>query len=245
MRRQIISDRTIMKRRQFISKNLAGLTSFISLPFLLSFIPTKNIKKQTLPKVLLLGDSISIGYFPYVKDFLRNQAEVTRPFKPDGKPENCQGTTYGISNVERWIGTEKWDIIHFNFGLHDLKHVDPLTGKNSQNPEDPRQAEPKTYKKQLTKITRILKATRAKLIFATTTPYPDEVGGPYRAFKDEEFYNRIAMRIMKKFEIPINDLHAFVLPQMKQLQRSSNVHFTDEGSKALAEQVSTVIMKYV
>jgi len=234
-----------MQRRRVIYKYLVAFFGVFAAPGLTGFAKRNKLGPEALPKVLILGDSISIGYFPYVKVFLQNKADVTRPFKSDGIPENCQGTTNGIMNVERWIGHEKWDVIHFNFGLHDLKHVNPVTGKNSQNPADPRQAEPKQYKKLLRQITEILKKTGAKLIFATTTPYPEQVNGPCRTFGDEKVYNEIAVRIMKKFNVPINDLHAFILPRMMQLQRPNNVHFTDEGSKALGERVSTVIAGFL
>lgn len=228
-----------MKREEFLKLGMAGMASF--------FIPnvSYSFTHAALPKVLILGDSISIGYFPFVKEYLKGKAELTRPFRSEGKAENCQGTTNGIANIDRWIGDTKWDVIHFNFGLHDIKHVDPDNGKNSDKLEHPRQAEPKQYKKNLKQITKKLKATGARLIFATTTPYPEKVGGPLRKYGDAEIYNKIAIKIMKQNKIPVNDLYAFVLPRIGDLQRPKNVHFTESGSKALAEQVSNYIIGYL
>jgi acyl-CoA thioesterase-1 len=172
---------------------------------------------------------------------MEEKAFVTRPFKQDGSPENCAGTTNGVQHIDRWIGKTKWDLIHFNFGLHDIKHVDPETGKNSKDPAHPHQADPKQYKKNLEVIVEKLKTTGVKLVFATTTPYPDEVGGPLRDPGMPEKYNKVALRIMKKNGIMVNDLHAFVLPRMEELQRPNNVHFTEAGSRALAGQVANVI----
>ena len=228
-----------MKRIEFLKLGMAGMASSI-FPF---GVYAGDVK--ALPKVLILGDSISIGYFPYVKEYLKGKADVTRPFKSDGKPENCQGTTNGIANIDRWIGDAKWDVIHFNFGLHDIKHVHPETGKNSNELKDPRQAEPKQYRKNLQLITKKLTATGAKLVFATTTPYPENVGGPLRAYGDAEKYNKIALKIMKKQNVQIDDLFGFILPKMDELQRPNNVHFTDEGSKELGEQVSKFIIGYL
>ena len=227
-------------RRDFIKKASALCTTFFVKP---GFV--WSMQEENLPKVLILGDSISIGYYPIVKELLKGKAEVVRPFKVNGSPENCQGTTNGIQHIDRWIGHTKWDVIHFNFGLHDLKHVDPETGKNSDNVKDPRQAEPKQYKRNLDDITRKLLSTEAKLIYATTTPYPKEVGGPVRVYGDAKKYNKIAVKIMKKHAIPVNDLYAFVLPQMTALQRPNNVHFTEKGSKALAESVVNHISGYL
>ena len=108
--------------------------------------------RSKLPNVLILGDSISIGYTPFVKELLEGEATIFRPLFENGRAENCQGTTNGIKNIDRWIGTKQWDIIHFNFGLHDLKHVDPVTRKNSNKKDDPPQAELKQYKKNLEEI---------------------------------------------------------------------------------------------
>jgi acyl-CoA thioesterase-1 len=189
-----------------------------------------------LPEVLIIGDSISIGYTPLVQQLMEGKVMVTRPYKENGDAENCQGTTNGIANIDRWLGDTKWDVIHFNFGLHDIKHIKADSGKNSNDPNDPHQTDLKQYKKNLSEIVEKLKATGAKLIFATTTPYPKGTK-PYRAFGDDIKYNKVAKKIMKKNGIPVNDLHAFVFPRMEQLQKPVNVHFTEVGSKALAEQV--------
>ena len=222
-------------RRDFLIKTLS-VSAVFALPNIVLGITNKK-----LPNVLIIGDSISIGYYPFVKEMMKEKALVTRPFKEDGSPENCQGTTNGVKNIDRWLGDAKWDLIHFNFGLHDIKHVDPLTGKNSKDPEHPLQADLKQYKKNLEVIVENLTTTGAKLVFATTTPYPDEVGGPLRDPRMPEKYNKAALKIMKKNEIMINDLFAFVLPRMAELQRPNNVHFTEAGSRELAKQVAKII----
>lgn len=213
------------------------LTTFALTP-VFAFPKIMFAAKDELPNVLILGDSISIGYTPYVKQFLAGRANVSRPMLDNEKAENCQGTTNGVKHIKRWLGDTEWDVIHFNFGLHDLKHVDPVTGKNSNNPNDPQQANLKQYKKNLTEIVEVLKSTEATLIFATTTPYPDVVDGPLRKPGMPEKYNNAATKIMNKNGISINNLHAFVVPRMNEIQKPNNVHFTDEGSRALAEKVA-------
>jgi len=203
-----------------------------------------NVSNQNLPNVLIIGDSISIGYTPFVKEMLAGKANVTRPMLEDGNPENCEGTTKGVQNIKRWLtnsgagdSASQWDIIHFNFGLHDIKHVDPVTGENSNNPKHPLQAALKQYKKNLEIIVDILRTSRATLIFATTTPYPDKVGGPLRDPGMSAKYNSAAVKIMNRNEIIIDDLYTFMLPRMNELQLPENVHFTTEGYQALAQKV--------
>ncbi len=187
--------------------------------------------------ILLIGDSISIGYTPFVQELLKYTANVKRPLQDDGNAENCQGTTNGVANIDRWIGNTKWNIIHFNFGLHDIKHVDPATGEGSSNPNHPLQADLKQYKKNIEIIVEKLKATGARLIFATTTPYPGKPINPLRDPGMPEKYNRVAIKIMNKNNIVINDLYAFMLPRLTELQLPENVHFKPEGYLALAQKV--------
>lgn len=183
-------------------------------------------------RVLILGDSISLGYTPFVKQMLAKEAVVVRP------RENCAGTNKGIKNIDKWLKLDggKWDVIHFNFGLHDLKRVNPTTGRNSNNPKDPRQAEPDRYGKQLKTIVAKLKKTGAKLIFATTTPFPAGVR-PHRDVADPAKYNAIAVKIVKEAGGTIDDLNAFAKPRLKKIQRPVNVHFTRDGSRLLAGEV--------
>jgi acyl-CoA thioesterase-1 len=189
------------------------------------------------PRVLILGDSISIGYTPFVQEMLADKATVLRPTKGK-RPENCAGTNNGIQHIDRWLQIDggNFDVIHFNFGLHDLKHVD-ANGQNSNKASDPHQAEPEAYAKQLREMVEKMKATGATLIFATTTPVPEGKLSPLRHPADADRYNEIAVGIMKEHDIRVHDLHKFAQARLDKIQRPANVHFTPEGSKALAEQV--------
>jgi hypothetical protein len=74
---------------------------------------------EGLPKVLIIGDSISIGYTQSVVDQLKGVANVERP------KSNCGPTTRGLKSLKKWLGTNTWDVIHFNWGLHDLCYRHP------------------------------------------------------------------------------------------------------------------------
>ena len=68
------------------------------------------------------------------------------------------------------------------------------------------------YARNLEQIVKRLKQTRAKLIFATTTPVPDGAAGRIKG--DVERYNRAALAIMKRHGVRVNDLYAFALPRL-------------------------------
>ncbi len=199
-----------------------------------------------LPNVLIIGDSISMGYSLQVRKQLKKHANVYRPTRineRNGKlvPENCQGTTLGLQKIDDWLGDRKWAVIHFNFGLHDLKHVvEPGSSKNSQNPEAPLQATVEQYAKNLEQIVEKLKQTKARLVFATTTPVVPDVKGVPREPDSPPKYNAAALEIMKANKIRVNDLFAFCLPHLSEWQRPRDVHFKRQGSSEFAKQVAKV-----
>lgn len=185
------------------------------------------------PRVLIIGDSISIGYFPPMKELLAGKADVYH------NPGNAQHTAYGLDKLDEWLGDTPWDVIHFNHGLHDLKYVDE-SGKRVPPSEGRQQIPIDQYKRNLEALTRRLKKTHATLIFATTTPVPEGASG--RVPGDAKRYNDAALAIMRKHKVPVNDLYTFAISRLDQIQRPHDVHFTQEGSRLLAEQVVNHIL---
>lgn len=198
---------------------------------------------ESLPNVLILGDSISIGYTLQVRKLLAGKANVYRPINPkNNRPINCSGTLFGLERCAKMLNAHKWDVIHFNWGLHDLKHVKKAGSHDKSNdPKSPRQASPEVYETKLKEIVAALQKTKAKLVFATTTPVVPGTLNPLRTPEDPILYNGIATKIMEKNNIRINDLHAYCLPHLAKWQLPKNVHFKAVGSQALAKQVSAVI----
>lgn len=189
-----------------------------------AFAPVAEV--AGLPRVLLLGDSISIGYTLPVRDFLKGKANVLRP------PMNCSSTSHALTHLDAWLGEGKWDVIHFNFGLHDAKLP----------PEGGRHASPEVYEKNLRRIVTRLKETGATLIWATTTPVPN--GGfisPTRRFGDVARYNSIARKVMEETGVATDDLNEAITPHLAATRRPNDVHFTDEGSAILAQAVAAAI----
>ena len=189
-----------------------------------------------LPRVLLIGDSISIGYTLPTREFLRGKANLHRI------PTNGGPTTRGLTNIDEWLGKGKWDLIHFNWGLHDLKYMGP-NGKNlfpkekGGKPQVPIDA----YEKNLDKLVTRLKKTGAKLIWRNTTPVPPGSKGRYVG--DSVKYNTAAALVMKKHGVPSHDLFTISKKRMKKIMRPANVHYTPEGSKVLGKDVARVIME--
>ena len=170
-----------------------------------------------LPRVLLIGDSVSRGYTLAVRKAMTGKANVHRA------PENCGPTANGLKKLDVWLGNGKWDVIHFNFGIHD------------------RATPAADYEQRLETIVTRLQATGAKVIWATTTPVPpDTKDGPIAAQQIVE-KNEIAARVMAKHGVVVDDLFAFITPHLSTAQNPKDVHFTGPGYDLLGGQVAASI----
>jgi lysophospholipase L1-like esterase len=197
-----------------------------------AFVPTVDV--AGLPRVLIIGDSISIGYQVALKEALAGKANVHRP------AVNCGPSSRGVEQIEDWLGNGKWDVIHFNFGLHDVRHFD-YAKKPVDADQGHRQVNDADYEKNLETLVTRMKKTGAKLVFGLTTPVPEGAAGRIKG--DEVKYNEIASRVMQRQAVAIDDLYGFALPKLAEIQRPKDVHYTEEGSKVLAGQVAASILK--
>jgi len=194
------------------------------------FAPIKD--DPALPRVLIIGDSISIGYTLDTRAMLKGVANVHRP------PTNCGPTTKGLDELDAWLGEGKWDVIHFNWGLHDLKYMNEK-GQLVDVAKGKQQVEIEQYEKNMDELVKRLKKTGATLIWRNTTPVPEGTRG--RVAGDSVKYNAVAARVMAKHEVQVHDLYSFAKEHEKEIQQPKNVHYTKAGSKKLAEQVVKVI----
>ena len=194
--------------------------------------PTSNSK----PKVLIIGDSISIGYTNHVKKLLDKDFEVIH------NKGNAQHTGTGLTRLDAWLGDTKWDVIHFNWGLWDLCYRNPeAKTQGRRDKENGKITIPiEKYEENLDKLVTRLKKTNAKLIWAHTTVVPENEMG--RFVDDAKKYNEAAARVMKKHNIPINDLYSLTKEYPASLfVGPGNVHYTKKGSEKLAVQVADKI----
>ena len=195
---------------------------------------------SSLPNVLLVGDSISIGYTPLVIKKLKGKANVSRV------KTNCGDSKKGVKLMKKWLRDTKWDVIHFNFGLHDLcyRHPDSKVYGHRDKVKGKIGVPIDQYEKNLEKIVQILNKTGAKLIWASTTVVPEKEAG--RFVGDDAKYNAVAEKVIKKYNVQINDLYAVSKKFDKSLfKKPGDVHFKRRGSQKLADQVCSEIEKTI
>lgn len=178
-----------------------------------------------LPRVLLIGDSVSRGYTLSTRKHLAGKANVHRA------PTNCGSSVNGVEKLDNWMGQGKWDVIHFNFGIHDVQKSISMD----------------TYLKNLEVIAGRLKATGAKVIFATTTPIQDDPTKKINPAMAVVERNQAAIEIMKKNNVAVDDLFTVITPKLAEYQNVKDVHFKEEGydylGKAVAESIIPLLKK--
>lgn len=196
-----------------------------------------------LPRVLVIGDSISMNYHDAAKEAL---AGVANYHRIEG---NAFTVVHGVNNAELWLGNyhEKgfqWDVILFNHGLHDLKQSydkeSDTFGAYSVSLED--------YKANLEKLIGILKKTGATLVWTSTTPIPNDNKSQYARRKGaSKDFNEAAKEVMNRHpEIVINDLYQVVDESTvyDEWRKGTDVHYYQEKERELlGEAVASAVRK--
>lgn len=209
----------------------ASLCAFAQAPF---------DTQSELPLVILIGDSIRVGYAKPAAEGLKGKADIWSP------KENCRSSTYVRENIRSWIGNQKPAIVHINAGLHDLVLKSP--GVAITDIAD--------YQANLKAIVAELKALGVEtIIWATTTPVVDELNSEARksnskegrrvAWRENEQvirFNKAALEALEGTGVIINDLYTEVHQMNDQdLFIDDGVHFSIYGRDFLGGAVAKAI----
>jgi lysophospholipase L1-like esterase len=190
----------------------------------------------SLPYALIIGDSISIGYTPFVREYLAGRWNVARP------RANCGDTIRGLASIDEWLGGRRWDVIHFNWGLHDLchRHPDSKIYGNRDKINGPVSVPLDQYRQNLQTLVRRMRLAAGRLIWAETTIIPPDEAGRHQG--DDAKYNAVARSIMSSEKVEVNDLHTLTAAfGPERFTAPGDVHFTEEGYRILGRQVADAI----
>ena len=187
-----------------------------------------------MKNVLILGDSIRIGYDKTIKKSLDGIANVKYP------QENCRFAAFLFRHFNDYIKAfngENIDVIHFNTGLWDCLR---MYGEEPQTPIE-------IYSYFMDRLcVRIKKlAPEAKVIFATSTAViTEKMEEKFKRYNPEiEEYNKAAVEIVKKHGFEVNDLYG-ISASLPESAHSDAVHYyTKEGTVAFAEPTLECISK--
>ena len=187
-----------------------------------------------MKKILLIGDSIRMGYDKYVKMAFEGVAEVYYP------EANCRFAAHIVRHLSEWKKSldcgDDVDLVHWNTGLWDNliiadgMHHFPL----------------EMYEVYIDRICKLIKLLfpKAKIIFATSTPVSEELFkriNYMRYNSDTEIYNAAAVRIVKGHGGEINDLYALMKKAPEEYHSDQTHYYTKDGTRLLTNQVVSCI----
>lgn len=186
------------------------------------WIPSAS--KCDLPRVLLIGNSITQGYYPVVENNLKGKAYVARYTTSRGIVDPAL-----FNEIKNLITQHKFDVIHFNNGLHGIDY------------------DAAQYEHGLRKLVKLLKrhGQGATLIGATSTRVlPGFSGWKSDELNQEmiETRNQIMFRVCRERGVEMNDLY-LVTANHPELFSGDKIHYNEEGYKALGGQATSYIMQ--
>lgn len=190
-----------------------------------------------MKKVLLLGDSIRMGYQDYVKEFLKGKCEVYYDEQDNGR--FAAYTLWQVNQLFRKYG--KFDVVHWNNGYWDMNIQAPMV--EAIHPVD-------EYIHFLKRIIAEIRRSGAEIIFATTTPILDKGTGLDNTGTGVEItynndwvvnYNDAAKKLMAEQNIAVNDLYALMLKDKNYYKCEDMLHLTEEGYRLCAQQAARMI----
>jgi lysophospholipase L1-like esterase len=184
-----------------------------------------HANETNLPRVLLIGDSITRAYYPQVEKNLAGKAYVGRLSSSAFISDPVL-----LTQIEMVLSQYKFDVIHFNNGMHGWQHGE------------------KEYAQAFPKFLKTIRkyAPDAKLIWADTTPLkvsPQLPPDNQTEATDERIAarNAIALKFVQAEGIPVDDLNTPMAGHPE--YHADNVHFNDQGIAIQAAQVAAEIGK--
>ncbi len=185
------------------------------------WVPGNSIPDQ--PRVLLIGDSITRGYYKTVEEKLKGKAIVCRL-----ATSKSLGDPALLDEVKLVLGQAKFDVVHFNNGMHGWGYT-----------ED-------EYARALPDLVAALRkgAPGARLVWGSTTPVrvAQKVEQLDPRTERVKARNQAAADLMAKEKIPTDDLFTLVLEKPEWFSQDG-VHLNAKGTAALGGQVAEIIEK--
>lgn len=188
-----------------------------------------------MKNLLLIGDSIRMGYDKSVKKTLEGKANVIFP------AANCRFASYLLRHFHECLGEgkvkgENIDVIHWNAGLWDTLR---LFEEEPHTPID-------VYAYYIERIcVRIKKlCPNAKVIFATSTSVISERMDKNAKLynKEIEQYNETAVKVVEKYGFKVNDLYSLSISLPEDAHSDAVHYYTTAGTEAFTNQVLSFVV---
>ena len=188
------------------------------------------------PTVVLIGDSIRMGYQPFVTEALAGEAEIWAPEENGGDSRNV------LTHLEAWVIARAPHAVHVNCGLHDVKKSFETGVAQVPLAE---------YEENVRRILTALSSLEGtQVVWASTTPVDEKLHHANKGFDrfeaDVDAYNSCARSLCRSLDIEVHDLFAVVEGiGRREILREDGVHFTEVGSRLLGGSVASCVRRYL
>lgn len=199
-----------------------------------------GMEDPRLPRVLIIGDSISGHYLYELRELMRGKANVIgeSSMSPRSPPEKYRWSRLGPrfyradwaskdDDLKNFLAVQgPFDIVHFNNGIHNFSRANP--------------GDEKPYAEQLRKVVAAIRASGAVCLFAnsTGTVADNTIPKSPRYLTNCLAFNAAAEAVMKELNVPVTDIHGLIQPRIKELISSDLIHPKAEASPLMAELIA-------
>lgn len=193
-----------------------------------------GVEDPRLPRILIIGDSISGHYLYGVRERMRDKANVI------GESSMKKGTWASMGpsfyradwaskgdDLKNFLAERgPFDIVHFNNGIHNFSRANP--------------GDEKPYAEQLRKVVATIRAAGAVCLFANSTGTLGDnvIPNSPRYLTNCRAFNAAAEAVMRELNVPVTDIHNLIQPRIKELISSDLIHTTKEADEMMADLIA-------
>jgi len=194
------------------------------------------IEDARLPRVLIIGDSISGHYLERLRLLMEGKANIV-------------GESWWSERRPGWVGvgprfyradwaakgddlagylkeSGPWDVVHFNNGIHNFASAKPGAEK--------------PYAEQLRTIVETIRASGAVCLFAnsTGTVADNTIANAPNYLTNCKAFNAAAEAVMQDMGVPVTDIYGLIQPRIKELISRDLIHTNAEADQMMAELIA-------
>ena len=194
------------------------------------------VEDGSLPRVLIIGDSISAHYLERLRLLMEGKANIVGEASLDNKKNTwaAVGPRFYRSdlaskddNLKNFLAESgPWDIVHFNNGIHMFAGAKP--------------GDEKPYAEQLKKVVATIRESGAVCLFAnsTGTVADNTIAKSPHYLTNCRAFNAAAEAVMRELGVPVTDIYGLIQPRIEELISGDLIHTNAEADQMMAELIA-------
>ena len=210
--------------------------------FILRFNRRANpsIEDPSLPRILIIGDSISGHYHERLRLLMQGKANIIgeASLSPRRDPKKSfwasvsnrfyrtDSATKGDDFKDYLAESGPWNIVHFNIGIHMFSKAQP--------------GDEKPYAEKLRQVVQTIRDSGAICLFAnsTGTVADNTIPNSPNYLTNCKAFNAAAEEVMREMGVPVTDIYGLIQPRIKELISGDLIHTNAEADQMMAELIA-------